>query len=527
MTFTSVPPDIAQRIPASAWDNPAAWNLAGLDRFVQRFDQNFHPGDWGINVPRPTWAVWIGDNWRVNNHLTINYGVRWDDDWGVASPPDVVTNTILIKNGAAAAPTNIPAMTNADFGYKSGIRDNRDVAPRAGFTYNVGGANDLVIRGGSGLYFTTPVSNMTFSPQIYSQMITATFANDNQPGFILDPTRGATGSDFFSGKKPLPAQSPRIIDPNYRNPYTWQSSIGFQKQINPVTGLEADLVHWNEYHDTRTIDPNLFYNPAIGYNVTAGLGRPNPAYGQIAYFVSTGHRDSTVLSTALNRRFRRNFQGGVTYTLMLALHDDGTIGYTAPGQNNQFNYLDGEYARSTDFQRNTVRLWSLYRLPWDFSVSVSYFYGSGNRFAANIPVAVYGKPGTNRLNLTAAGGATSAIVIPATATLANGDVIDIASRFDGPTTIDSGDLIPRNALEGLPLHKVDLRLTKDIRIAGTAKVSLIGEVYNLFNHHNYGSYNTSLSATNAATTALFGSPQQNTGNAYVPREAQLAFRIGF
>ena len=53
------------------------------------------------------------------------------------------------------------------------------------------------------------------------------------------------------------------------------------------------------------------------------------------------------------------------------------------------------------------------------------------------------------------------------------------------------------------------------------------EVYNLFNHHNYGSYNTSLSATAPATTALFGLPQQNLGNAYVPREAQFAFRIGF
>ena len=106
-------------------------------------------------------------------------------------------------------------------------------------------------------------------------------------------------------------------------------------------------------------------------------------------------------------------------------------------------------------------------------------------------------------------------------------MIDIASRFNGPTTISSGATIPRNALEGLPLHKVDLRVTKDIKIAGSTKVSLIGEVYILFNHHNYGSYNTSLSATNAATTALFGSPQQNTGNAYVPRQAQLAFRIGF
>ena len=158
---------------------------------------------------------------------------------------------------------------------------------------------------------------------------------------------------------------------------------------------------------------------------------------------------------------------------------------------------------------------------------MSYFYGSGNRFAATIAAAVYGKPGTNRLNLTAAGAPAGTITIPSTATLANGDVIAVASRFNGPATIPSGMTIPRNALEGLPLHKVDVRITKDITIVGTTKVSVIGEVYNLFNHHNYGSYNTSLSATNAATTALFGSPQQNTGNAYVPRQAQLAFRIGF
>jgi hypothetical protein len=34
-------------------------------------------------------------------------------------------------------------------------------------------------------------------------------------------------------------------------------------------------------------------------------------------------------------------------------------------------------------------------------------------------------------------------------------------------------------------------------------------------------------STNAATLANFGKPQQNLGNAYVPREGQLAFRLGF
>jgi hypothetical protein len=74
---------------------------------------------------------------------------------------------------------------------------------------------------------------------------------------------------------------------------------------------------------------------------------------------------------------------------------------------------------------------------------------------------------------------------------------------------------------------VDLRLTKDIRIVGTLRAQLIGEVFNLFNRANYGSYNTTLNAANPAQTALFGTPAQNTGNAYVPRQGQLGFRLAF
>jgi hypothetical protein len=99
-------------------------------------------------------------------------------------------------------------------------------------------------------------------------------------------------------------------------------------------------------------------------------------------------------------------------------------------------------------------------------------------------------------------------------------------RYAGNPVIASGDVIPRNALRGLPLHKVDLRITKEVALVKRVKATLIGEVYNLFDHANYGSYNGVLS-TSAATLANFGKPQQNTGNAYIGRQAQLAFRVSF
>ena len=144
-------------------------------------------------------------------------------------------------------------------------------------------------------------------------------------------------------------------------------------------------------------------NPAA---VNGVPNRPNPAYTQIAYFVSTGHRDQTQISTALNRRFKNNFQSGVTYTYMISMHDDGNIGYTAPGQNNQFDYLDGEYATSTDFQKHTLRAWTLYRMPLgDLGERVVLLRIGRALRRRDRRGRRTARPGTNRLNLTAAGGA--------------------------------------------------------------------------------------------------------------------------
>jgi hypothetical protein len=496
MFFLSVPSDaeMARRFPADAWNNPSRWDLTGLDATVQRFDVNFHGTGWLIDIPRPTFAAWFGDTWRINDQLTVNYGVRWDDDWGATAPPGISETVIPIDNGRE----------QGDFGYKSGIRDHNSFAPRAGFSYNVGGNNDFVIRGGSGLFYAVPVSNVTFSHQIYNQMIAASIANDGQPGFVLDPLRGRTADDFLSGRVAVPVQAPRIIDPKFVMPYTWQSSLGFQKQLGPVMAIEADLNHWTWHNDTRTRDVNLFYDPTTGYNRDPRFGRPNPNYSQVTWFESTGRRDYLALATGLTRRYRDNFQAGVTYTVMFYMHDNGTIGYTQGDANNQFDHLDGEWARSTDFQRNTLRAWAMYHLPWGFSLSGVYFYGSGNYYSTNHASVPYGKPGTNRLNLGAP------ITIPE----------NLRDRFDGPDVIGTGQVVPRNALRGLPLHKVDVRMAKEFRLRGM-RVSLFGEVFNLFNHANYGSF---VGQVNSAT---LGQPRQQLGNAYVPRSGQLGFRVSF
>ena len=87
--FNSTPADLARRFPQDAWNDPTRWDLTGLDSTLGRFDQNF--GDWTIDIPRPSIALWIGDTWKINNSLTINGGVRWDADFGALDPPHITT----------------------------------------------------------------------------------------------------------------------------------------------------------------------------------------------------------------------------------------------------------------------------------------------------------------------------------------------------------------------------------------------------------------------------------------------------
>ena len=67
------------------------------------------------------------------------------------------------------------------------------------------------------------MSNVTYSHQFYNRAVAASFLPDGRSGFMENPTWSLTGDDFFSGRVPLPRQAGRIISPDFKMPYTWQS----------------------------------------------------------------------------------------------------------------------------------------------------------------------------------------------------------------------------------------------------------------------------------------------------------------
>ena len=73
------------------------------------------------------------------------------------------------------------------------------------------------------------------------------------------------------------------------------------------------------------------------------------------------------------------------------------------------------------------------------------------------------------------------------------------------------------------INNHDLSIFKNFPFGsrGRRMVQLRVEMFNIFNHKNFGSYTT------VETNASYGLPTSNTGLAYQPRMMQLGFRIAF
>lgn len=125
----------------------------------------------------------------------------------------------------------------------------------------MGGRGDFVVRGGSGLYYGTIVSNISFSEQSFGNRIVAnSFTNDGLPGWILDPTRNFTAEQIRTGATP---QAPRAIAHDFQFPRTWQSSIGVQRRVGDRLGtgpgpdaLEGIQPRARTRHQPRSGSPN-------------------------------------------------------------------------------------------------------------------------------------------------------------------------------------------------------------------------------------------------------------------------------
>src|SRR5438477_5929311 len=118
-----------------------SYGLGVPTSYIQGIGNSNNPFD---NIPM---GFFFQDSWRMNRHLTVNYGVRFDAEISPLFAPATAVN---------AAAENV-------LGVVEGIpRDYNNVAPRIGLAWDPVGNGKTVIRGGYGLFYDHPLLATAF-----------------------------------------------------------------------------------------------------------------------------------------------------------------------------------------------------------------------------------------------------------------------------------------------------------------------------------------------------------------------------
>ena len=124
-------------------------NTTGLQAYGLGIPQSYIQGIGSSNNPFDNIPIgfFLQDNWRLNRHLTVNYGVRYDVE---ISP-------------LFAAGTALNAAAEQALGVVEGIpRDYNNVAPRIGLAWDPAGNGKTVVRAGFGIFYDHPLLATAF-----------------------------------------------------------------------------------------------------------------------------------------------------------------------------------------------------------------------------------------------------------------------------------------------------------------------------------------------------------------------------
>jgi hypothetical protein len=391
----------------------------------------------------------VQDSWQIRPNLLMIYGLRYDY---YASPSP---------------------LTNAPFIYNQSYRNpGKDFAPRIGFAYSINAKT--VLRVSSGIFYDVPSTNLWYQTYANGGLATA-FQGSFTPttaGAPLFPTSPTTSAN-------LGTPTIYALDPNYKTPYTINSSIQITRQLSKNDALTVGFVDTQArqltyMRDVNLINPTSFLadgRPVYSTAVNAAT-RLFPQFNGIRLMDSGANANYNALIVNLTHRFSAGFSVNASYTWSHSLSDAPELwGY------DQSTAIEDPTNRNRDYGNSIINRPNAFTM----SAVINPHYKLDNR------VMNYLANG-NQLTLLAymSSGDEESIT---TSTVLNNDPIGAPQRPLG---------IGRDTVTTPAVYQIDLRLTRTLfSWRERLNVKFIAEGLNVFNTRNITS-----TSTTAATTAL-------------------------
>ncbi len=480
----------------------------------------------------------VQDDWRLNQRLTLNLGLRYDfysnNTTEAKSDIDVTAKNLELPPGAD--------FTNFAFGGRRPVSSPTDhdgwvnLGPRLGFAYRLDEAGKTVIRGGAGIMFAAQIPAVlrqsTAGPDIpfrvrYNAAESAAldvrypFTNEQIIPISLRDIQAKGTELVFS-----------LITPDIQNPYTINYQFNIQRQ------LSSDLMFEIGYVGTRGIKFPMHRRFNLPDRATRI--RPNPKIIPGGpYFVDMGESVMNhSLQTSLRKRFSKNFSGDFHYTYGKTIAFTGGdvgvyYGTDATSGVQDFNNLAIERG-NPDFDTTHRAVGDLiYELPkfqgssgavknilggWQIAGIYSGTTGQPTRITQGCSQSWQCRADYAGGNLYASGGTTFGSARP-------GSHQDV--QYLNPAAFNK---IPEvrgiaqrvgNVGNGLVRRPgqwtVDFSLSKNFTVKESVRLQLRADMFNALNHVNLGSLQGNIENSDFGTLDSAGAM----------RQMQMALRISF
>jgi len=451
------------------------------------------------------------DNWKVNNRLTLNLGLRWDKDYNMIGLSDMRNSRTYQELVALNSPITNPFVSRLPHD------DNKDFSPRVGFAYDLTGHGKHVLRGGYGLYFGNVFQNIPlFMEQQANATIFQTLFDLTDPANDIVPGTNIPLGQWRYGVDPMPTiaapssqlnpfSTGRLMDPNYRNPMTEEFNGGYSLAVNANTAFEVEYTHVLGLHENKTIniDQRVPLNGSCCtrplHAAFAASNPPLPELGSVRDEQSIGRSHYDGVNFSFRQRMSHRFQVSANYTLAWAYSYDGGGGSFRNYPRDAYApFAPYEWGPSPNDERHHVTVSGIVDLPKGFQLSPIMQFGSARPY--NL---------TNSSNTLNTGGGTATAVVVPTSDPTNwfafaGNNTGAQNCFYGLHGVTQGCTIAKyDPLRGDPFFELDMRLAKNIKFGDRMNLQLLAQAFNLTNRANYGNnFGNSI-----ASASAFGNPQ--------------------
>jgi hypothetical protein len=543
---------------------------ADMSDFAGGFSGDFEQSNSGRQGYRSRSVnLFAQDDWKITSHFTVNLGLRWELNKGYTELHDQVA-TIRPGQQSTVFPTApVGLVYSGDTGIARSTygEDYNNFAPRVGFAWDVFKNGRLSVRGGYGIFYDAPYSELTLQflgvpPYgIQTVLLGTTDYTNPYPNSVANPT--ANPFPFKptprGGKYDFTQIAPIHItrmDQNFRTPHGQMFNLSTQWQLHRSWVLDVGYV--------GSTGANLLDRKELNYAIpgpgaTTGntdarriLNQNNPqnqeyggaVFGGITNQLTDASSRYDSLQVSATRRFSSGFSTTQAYTWAHGLDNASGLRVNTRPDSTTADRGNSE----TDMRHRYVATY-IYELPffkdqkgavgrvlggWGVSGVTTFQTGLPFNITESSDRALNGGVGGQRPDYA---GGTLAFFDPRNTNAVAGKLNAYFDGTGGGTStaatnpffrrVGSGTTwalgagrygnLGRNVFHGPGLNNFDLAAFKRVRLYEAHEVEFRAESFNAFNHTQFGQPNGSIGS------ASFG----RITSAASPRVMQLSLRYQF